>query len=514
MIRYRHILQWSLLLCSMLLSTACQNEEPIPAENEAALHIRISSAGNSVVTRGLDDLNDDGTVSEDELIVDGEKMYRLALFLYDGDKAVSSTVLEADDPRFAGGNTEAAVSFMNLDYTRRYRLYAVANYGNYGNLAGNLGEIDESNITSGLRINASNDNICSSNTPYPLSLTMDISLMPGENLVNGELSRSYARLRINIRNQSSFNDLYITGLGFDPKFTQQSADLFVEGGTATVSPNVTSTGAITPFEQEMMIPKIDDSGKVSEATAFDTYLLESTGGNYNYTLDLKYEGGKEEVYDVEETAINSLNEIEDGAMYLIYFQNSRRYLYANGTNVGAGTSYLTDDILNNNYVWKFNSTGTNRYTIESMGETGYSMQSSQISSSYLPLTVNPGSSDYFTASTSNGYIRLRSTRNNYYIAVNNSTVYGSNSSSSSTQRRYNLYLYKIVKKEVVKDITRSEKIAIKTIDKNNGAATPITSIKRNDFIDILVNVSYNEKSGNIEFEVSDWEDVEGDVTFD
>lgn len=498
----------------MLLSIACQEEESIHAENETTLQIRISSIGNTIETRGIDDLNDDGTVSEDELIVDGEKMYRLAVFLYDGNKAISSTVLEADDPRFSNGNTEATVNFRNLDYTRTYRLYAVANYGNYGSLVGNISEINESNIREGLRVNASNDNICSSKTPYPLSLTTDISLMPGANRVNSELLRSYARLRINIRNQSSFNDLYITGLSFDPKFTQQSADLFAEGGTATVSPDVTSTGAITPFEHEMAIPKIDDSGNVSESTAFDTYLLESTGGNYSYTLDLKYEGGKEEVYDVEGTAINSLSGIEDGAMYLIYFQNSRRYLYANGTSVGTGTSYLTDGSLNHNYVWKFKSAGTNRYTIESMGETGYYIQSSQISSSNLPLTVNPGSSDYFTAYTSNGYIRLRGTRNNYYIAVNNSTVYGSNSSSSSTQRRYNLYLYKIVKKEVVKDITHSEKIAIKTIDKNNGVATPITSIRRNDFIDIVVNVAYNEKTGNVEFEVSDWENVEGDVTFD
>jgi hypothetical protein len=39
-------------------------------------------------------------------------------------------------------------------------------------------------------------------------------------------------------------------------------------------------------------------------------------------------------------------------------------------------------------------------------------------------------------------------------------------------------------------------------------------LSRNDFVNILVNVSYNDKSGGIEFEVSDWDEVEGDVTFD
>ena len=149
-----------------------------------------------------------------------------------------------------------------------------------------------------------------------------------------------------------------------------------------------------------------------------------------------------------------------------------------------------------------------------MGETGYYMQSSQISSSSLPLTVNPASSDYFTASTSGSNLRLRGTRNNYYIAVNGSTVYGNNSTSNTNQRRYNLMLYKVEKIEVTSEITHKEDIPIRVIDKNTGAATPITSIRRNDFIDILVNVTYNEKSGDVEFEVTDWENVEGDVTFD
>lgn len=503
----------SLLLCMMFI-TSCHNDEWQLTENETTLQITIRSAANSIVTRGIEDLDDDGNISEEELIVDGRRMYRLAIFLLDGNRIVTSTVLEANDQRFTAENTEATITLSNLDYTRTYRLYAVANYGNYGELTGNLSEINESNITGELRVNTLTDNLCNSKVPYPLSLTKEISLTPGANTVNGELTRTYARLRLNIRNQSSLNDLFITDLSFASNFTQQNADLFQEGGTANVSPIVTSTGAITPFVQDMMIPKISAEQSINESTIFDAYLLESTGGDYSYTLDLKYEGAKKEEYYVSSTGITSLDKIEDGEMYVIRFTNSNRYLYANGNRVGAGSSYTTDGNLNHNYVWKFRNVGTNMYTIESMGETGYYMQSSQISSTSLPLTVNLGSSDYFTAITSGSNLRLRGTRNNYYIAVNSSSVYGNNSTSNTNQRRYNLILYKVEKREVVSEITHKEKIPIRIIDKNTGAATPITSIRRNDFIDILVNVTYNEKSGDVEFEVADWDSVEGDVTFD
>jgi hypothetical protein len=47
-----------------------------------------------------------------------------------------------------------------------------------------------------------------------------------------------------------------------------------------------------------------------------------------------------------------------------------------------------------------------------------------------------------------------------------------------------------------------------------GHNLPIETINRNDFIDILVNVSYNDKTGEVLFDVANWNQVSGDVTFD
>jgi hypothetical protein len=150
-----------------------------------------------------------------------------------------------------------------------------------------------------------------------------------------------------------------------------------------------------------------------------------------------------------------------------------------------------------------------------MGATGYFMQSSQVSTNKaIPLTVTPGSSDYFTASTSSNNIRLQSTKSSYYLSVNNNNAVGNNSTSTSGKRRNNFYLYKVNKEYVTADITHQETIPIRIVDKTTGEASQITSVKRNDFIDILVNVTYNEKTGNVEFEVSDWDEVNGEVTFD
>ena len=125
----RYIWHKLLLVLGILLLAACHQADHPQEEGMASLQLTIKASGSTLHTRGVEDLNDDGTVSEEEIIMDGRKMYRLAVFLLDGSKVVSSTVLEADDPRFLNDDTEATVSFNNLDYTKTYKLYAVANYG-------------------------------------------------------------------------------------------------------------------------------------------------------------------------------------------------------------------------------------------------------------------------------------------------------------------------------------------------------------------------------------------------
>lgn len=506
----RYILHKLLFLLGIVLLASCRQDDCSPTEESAMLQLVIKTSESSLHTRGVEDLDDNGTVSEEERIVDGRKMYRLAVFVLNGNRVVASTTLEAGDSRFKNEHTEATVSFDNLDYTQTYQLYAVANYRDYNGLTGNLVDVNASNVASGLTVSASNDKLCKKTTPYPLTLTKDITLSPGANTVSGELVRTYARICINVRNQSSLKDLSISKLSFPAKFTQSSVNLFTEGGTANAQPVATSTDAITPFVANTLIPKLDSENNVSEKTIFDSYLLESTGGEYSYTLGVKYQGGTKEVYTVSTTATTNAGGIENGGLYVIYNTNARRYLYDNGNNVGVGSSYQSNGELNHNYVWRFNSKGNGTYTIESMGGSGKFMQSSGVTSSTVPLTTSAVNSDYFTASTNGNNIRfLSTTKSGYYMAANSSSVYGA---TRGNARNFNLY--RVNKETVSSDITHEETIPISIIDKNTGEASPLTAIKRNDFINILVNVTYNEKTGEVQFEVEDWSPVNGEVTFD
>ncbi len=510
------VLQNIFFSCVMLFFTTCHSDD-LGGYSTTSLSVVVKGPKQATLSvRGVQDLDDNGTITKEERILDGQQMYRLLVCMVESGRVISIITLEDGDTRFRNGNTEAEVTFENLDYSKTYELYAVANYGNYGALTGALDNLSSSNVLSPPLLNASSDNICNVTLVYPLSLQQQVKLNPGENTVSGELKRTYARLRINVRNQSAEGDLSVTALNFPARFTRKSVNLFTEGGAAEVAPVTTSAGAVTPFVSNLQIPKITDNGSVSETTIFDTYLLESDGGTYNYSLGLKYTGGEVEKYVVENKAITKLTDIKDGEMYIMRNNNTNpyNYLYANGNSVGAGNSYLTNNELNHNYVWKFTKTNAyyNYYRIESMGTTGYFMQSSNVSNTRVPLVVNPGSQDYFTASESGSNLRFRSTKNQYFLSVNGSSVIGHN--SSSNQNRRNFSLYRVVKQSEAGSVSRTITVPINIVNPTTGIASPLTAIRRNDFVEMIVNVSYSKKTGSIDFEVVDWDKVNGDVTFD
>ena len=498
-------------LYAMLVMCGCTEHEYNDGPMQGtSLTLTFQSTEERLETRGVEDLDDNGTVSELEEVVDGRRMYRLAVFLVRDGAVETSAVLEKGDPRFGNGNTEATVSFDNLDYSKPYQLYAVANYGEYDSqTSGHLSAITD--VTGNMQVASSATSaLCPKATPYPLTLKKEIALQPGTNFVSGELVRTYARVRINIRNQSKA-DLQITKLSFADRFTQRTASLFAEGGTANATPSVTSGDAVTPFVKDMTIPGIGEGNSVTESTIFDAYMLESNGGQYQYTLGVKYDGGvSETVYEVESNYISNPSSVVDGGLYVIYNTNARKYLYDNGSNnLSSTSSQTTGGELNHNCVWRFIRTSGNNYRIESMGRSGYYIRSSAVKNNAVPMTSTAGDNDYFTLSQSSSYMYMKSTSSNYYLAVNNNGPVGV---STGNSRRFRLY--RVNATTVNSDVTQEATIPITTIDKETGENVPMQKLSRNDFVNILVNVSYNDKSGDVEFEVSDWTEVEGDVTFD
>ena len=73
----RHILYRWLIWMGMLLLVACRQDDCTQTEGTAQLRFQMKATGSSLQTRGVEDLNDDGTVSEAEAIVDGRRVYRL-----------------------------------------------------------------------------------------------------------------------------------------------------------------------------------------------------------------------------------------------------------------------------------------------------------------------------------------------------------------------------------------------------------------------------------------------------
>ena len=283
-----------LIFISCILLVGCQKDDYLKQEEKekysASLTLTFSSS-SILETRGLEDLDDSNNVEEWEKIVDGRQMYRLAVFLINEENEIQAyQELEEDSEGFNDTHTEATVTFTNINHGN-YQLLAVANYGTESslNLTGAL-SMDPATITAtellNKRITSESDSyLCNKETPYPLTLRKNIVLQPGANTVDGELVRTYARIRIGIRNQSAVADLKVSNLDFSDKFTQTNVNLFNTGGNSSVSPVLTSEDAVHAFS-ETIVPKIvgtDDNMKVNESVLFDGYLLESENNDgYSY----------------------------------------------------------------------------------------------------------------------------------------------------------------------------------------------------------------------------------------
>ena len=512
--------------CLSLILVACQHYEAVePQEEMVELTLKLGVQAN--VSRGnvTDYPSNTTSWSSAEKVVDGRCLYKVSVYLVDA----QGKVVASKDTQVDNLDTEVTVEFEKSSNLKRgiYTLMAVANHGDYtiGSTTyqsgletawGTIGVDADDDVLLDKKISSTN-NISPNNVIQPLSLMKEIELHAGNNVVEGELIRTFARFRIEVKNNSSNAPLKINGLTFSSNFAQTKAYVFHNGQDnrylpSKAAPVSTSSKALQPFTKDegKSFKTID---KQQSAVVFDSYLLESKvaeGGKYEYTLDLAYEGVSQITYNYEPNWTTNINKIKDldvssDSYFLIYNSDRDRYLSAGESKITSAELSKNSKTVSETNVWQLISTGTNnQYYIKNVS-TGLYMQSP--GSSSVSLGLNGVS---FTLG--DGITMLK----NMYIYINGSdkSVYGGNSNSSKGSK---FQFYKVNKTAISTggngSISYNRPITLTTIDPITQQPTATKAIKRNDFINVLVTVSYNPVAGNLEFEVANWSTGGGEVEF-
>lgn len=510
-----------------------------------------------------------------EQAVDGQLMYRITLFIIDSkgtlvamrDLYPGSEHLQTDDSNYGAngflapnGNyvstaattcTAAVANFhhghpLNGTIERlnrgNYTLMVIANYSAYTASDGTNGTRTYSGLTdletainnikasftanpttgianfltttdgstlNNYQLDAGTDYIAP-RTPQPLTLVQQIELHPGDNTISAQLMRTYARIRIEVENHSGTHSLLVKNLDLSNNFAARYTYLFREDYTLSKGkPSVNTADAIVPFSETLSIEKVGNGN--NQAVVFDAYILENKDetNKYTYTLDLEYETGQQ-TYTLNSTSyISQPSGVTDGGLYLIFNNNRSRYLMADGNDVSPGQlgTRVEGMEVDAAYVWKLVRNGNNQYYLQTANETEYYIGNP--TSSSLPL--GPLQSVYFTFSSNNG-INMRSSGSGTRYIFMDSFIYSYNvegADNTGQGTRFRFYPVAISGGAIGYD----SPITLTTIDPITGSASEVTGIRRNDFIDVLITVSYNHENGEFDFTVNPWEKKEGNIEF-
>ena len=483
--------------CLLVLLVACQQHEEVNSMEEAAeLTFKL-------------DLADNGS----RALPDGDCLNTVSVYIVDANKVIVASQENISVPE---GATEVTVTFGKSYHLKRgmHTLMAVANHGTLSSSfsSGSYQEL----MNNQVHATGGTGNISPKDVVQPLSLMKEIELHAGSNSIEGELVRTFARFRIEIKNNSGSLPLRVNGLSFSNNFTQQNAYVFDDGTDRKYS---FKTGAPTSTSDYAMTPFAKDAGKdykeipaQGSAVLFDSYLLESkvaSGSRYTYTMDLTYAGASTltTIFKREGNAITKVDDLGVGSesYFLIYNPNSKYYLNADGNNVGVSSLSDSDlQALGTHCVWQLIKEG-NGYYIKNV-ETGAYIQAAG-NRVELSLNTNPVK---YTMEEKNNHINLKSGN---YIRVNNGVVEGYN---NSTRNNTYFQFFKVTKTSSTSSgegITFDDPISLTTINPVTQQSSLTTSIKRNDYINVLVTVSYNPVAGQFEFWVQDWYEGGGNVEF-
>ena len=507
-------------ICTLLLTLLCACHQGGGVDDD---QISVTlKLGTTMLTRGAvtDSPSNPSAWSQAERAVDGRYIYMLSVYIVDAEKNI---VARRENIAVNDQASEVVVEFDKSYNFKRgvHTLMVVANHSDHriGNttyssgLTGAWSATDYDALMSN-QISASGNNISPKDVIQPLSLMQEFEIHTGSNFVEGELVRSIARLRIEVKNDSGVLPLKINNLTFSNDFAQRGAYVFDDGSDDKYS---FPKGAIVATSTDALQPFVRDASKSyktinsqSSAVVYDGYLLESKDADgFTYTLNMSYEDASWtlDVYSRDsDVAIKKAKDMKNVSeeYFLIYNPTTQKYLSVDGSSVVLASIGDFDAIAARN-IWQITYSDS-RFYIKNVE-----------SNTYLKATNNTvtlsDSRDRFNLSDKSNAILIKDYETDgRYLYIDGETVKGGYSDGYANM---GFYFYKITKTTTTKteDINREAVIPLTAIDPVSQQSSKVTAIKRNDFINALVTVSYNPYSGEFDFRVEDWETGGGQVDF-
>lgn len=350
----------------------------------------------------------------------------------------------------------------------------------------------------------------------PLSVVKEIHVVPGKNMISASLVRICAKIQATVRNSTLdkmiwIKDISLNDISPDKTYLFEQ-DSFFPAAVYEELEKMTTVIGLEP-NTEMTYPAV--------------YLFET-----DKALGIKIRGGvfagtqtsepnviTKDIssYSFEETS----ESLEEGKRYLV-MNKSMRYLLKGHQSGSVGIDFLASGDGPKNHLLASSDIEDYFWTYESKLVWGYYFDLKNIgqnkylknSSGKLYLSTSIDNFD-FKGDKTNGY--TISSGNNYIW--NNAGTLDFNNRGKSPH--YQWYFYKVNSVTTTEEVFDGAEALINYsdndlshIDPDLGVAVPLQRIKRNESIDIRVNIFFNKNTGKLDFKTEIWKTVDNETTFD
>lgn len=350
----------------------------------------------------------------------------------------------------------------------------------------------------------------------PLSVVKEIHVVPGKNMISASLVRICAKIHVTVRNSTLDKMIWIKDISLNDIRTDKTylfeQDSFFPGAVYEELEKMTTAIGLEP-NTEMTCPAV--------------YLFETDKAPGIKIRGGVFDGDQTEEPGVTTQTISSYSfeetseSLSTGNQYLV-MNKSMRYLLKGHPSGSVGIVFLAsgDGPKNHllassdieDYIWTFESKLVWGYydDLKNIGQNKYLRNSSgklNLGTSIDNFTFNGNTTDGYTISSGSNYI------------WNNAGTLDFNNKGKSPQNQW--YFYKVTSSTKEEEVFAGAEALINYadddlnhIDPDLGVAVPLQRIKRNESIDIRVNIFFNKNTGKLDFETETWKTVNNETTFD